>query len=68
MATKKLRPCPFCGGPAKLYWPEYRMYGWVECADPECNHLQRGSHQTKRDAVAAWNRRPVHKLHEESEP
>ena len=59
----ELKPCPFCGGEAKISM-KYVGYGslglgahdWfgVYCAD--CDTSTR-EHQTEAEAIAAWNRR-----------
>ena len=56
MSEQKLKPCPFCGGEAKLkIIPKY--YGdiyWVKCE--ECN-AETPSDFEKDEAIEAWNRR-----------
>lgn len=51
---KALRPCPFCGGEAKI------MYGcgedWVECTNPKCQCASSMHTMTNR-AIEIWNRR-----------
>ena len=56
MSEPKLKPCPFCGGEAKLI-NILNYYGdiyWVKCE--ECN-AETPSDFEKDEAIAAWNRR-----------
>ena len=54
---EKLKPCPFCGGEAKLY---SRAIDWllsehlVRCK--KC-HCETDVYDTKEEATEAWNRR-----------
>ena len=69
---KKLKPCPFCGGEAhpdgrinysakhEAWWPDgsqIREVFFVNCM--KCSVSNQGfiGHQTKDEAIAAWNRR-----------
>ena len=68
--TDKLKPCPFCGGKAKIYthikateykngvWTEYKPEVWrVMCdARVDCCALL-NKFDTKQEAIEAWNRR-----------
>lgn len=52
---EQIKPCPFCGGKAKL------MDLWatgiaVECCTTRC-FISGPERKTKRGAIAAWNRR-----------
>ena len=47
----ELKPCPFCGGEAKLV---EKVYSWVSC--PKCA-VHTFSTPNKSEAIAAWNRR-----------
>lgn len=51
MEEIKLKPCPFCGGKAKIV-KTYTI--WVKCIN--C-HASANCHSTKKEAAAAWNRR-----------
>ncbi len=55
----ELKPCPFCGGEAKLYVRSihgllFGDYYWVKCED--CN-AETASDFEKSVAIEAWNRR-----------
>ncbi|MDD4566088.1 MAG: Lar family restriction alleviation protein [Eubacteriales bacterium] len=51
----ELKPCPFCGGEAKLM--NYNGFG-VQCKDEICiGHDLLPACVTREDAIAAWNRR-----------
>lgn len=58
--SKKLKPCPFCGGEAELIatirnWSgEPKMMYLVKCKNRCCNQFP---HDTKEEAREAWNRR-----------
>lgn len=60
MAEIKLKPCPFCGGPAEVTQCGREWY--VECAQKrpvECYCKPwTGYCDTKLDAIEIWNRRP----------
>lgn len=47
----ELKPCPFCGGEAKLICPRGRVT-WIRCCIFETKVFQ-----TKKQAIEAWNRR-----------
>ena len=60
----ELKPCPFCGGEAKIMWHnEDDREGHIACLNRKCPVLVRiewGANRhcsTKAEAVAAWNRR-----------
>ncbi len=56
MSAPKLKPCPFCGGEAKLSMLFGGPY-FVRCQ--KC--LIEGRYRmAKRNAIAAWNRRVGH--------
>lgn len=59
MSEEKLKPCPFCGG-------EARMWSWnggtrIDCKNwsskNERTHYVGVGARTKAEAIAAWNRR-----------
>lgn len=52
----ELKPCPFCGGEARLVEPMGLMSWCVDCPNPSCQVMGRMSGD-KDKAVAAWNRR-----------
>ena len=63
----ELKPCPFCGGEAGLY--HHTPFGYepswhVECVDGDGGDEGCGCgtchHETKAEAIAAWNRRAPH--------
>ena len=54
MTSEKLKPCPFCGGKAKIKFGSdifgfEKYYGWCNCGTitKRCNK--------KEEAIAAWN-------------
>lgn len=56
MSEIKLKPCPFCGGEAKMHPTSSAAHGvyWARCI--ECGVETRASYILD-DAVKAWNRR-----------
>ena len=57
----KLKPCPFCGGPAKLaehYWENTRTESFtVDCV--ECGGCMDQHMDSEQEAADAWNQRAV---------
>ena len=52
----ELKPCPFCGGAAKMR--HFQKFYRVACEDIECECVaESGYHATKAEAIEAWNRR-----------
>ncbi|MDD4565493.1 MAG: Lar family restriction alleviation protein [Eubacteriales bacterium] len=48
---KRLKPCPFCEGDARLaLWGQYRVY-CIEC------RANSGDYLTDKEAIIAWNQR-----------
>ena len=54
--SNELKPCPFCGGEARLVEPMGLMSWCVDCPNPSCQVMGRMSGD-KGKAIAAWNRR-----------
>ena len=52
-ATDELKPCPFCGGKAKI--ERYTIKPYAACTECGCSMPDR--HQTVEQAIEAWNRR-----------
>lgn len=52
--TEKLKPCPFCGGEAEIIKDD--MYVWGHCTNCDSDT---DLYQIKKEAVAAWNARPI---------
>lgn len=50
---EKLKPCPFCGGEAKIMKMGYPH--WVYCC--ECGAKVHGRTNDEKDSIKAWNRR-----------
>ena len=53
--SEKLKPCPFCGGDAKMYNDCDTFLGYVYC--PKCRGRAGYECQTNDEAIAAWNKR-----------
>lgn len=63
MNNPKLKPCPFCGGNAKVetYKHPYghTMY-WVGCANEKCDVFpETPGYSERRNAVRSWNKRAL---------
>ena len=63
--TEELKPCPFCGGEAKLLTMTYRggqVYG-VFCTSDLNAEYQHGhfidNYGLKEEAITSWNRRAM---------
>ena len=56
--TNKLKPCPFCGGEARLNEPVGLMSWCVDCPNPSCQAVGRMSGD-KLKAVGTWNYRAI---------
>lgn len=56
MVPAKLKPCPFCGGEAKVH-VIFRGMVIVCCKNDDCAATCPLSARPKKDAIAAWNRR-----------
>jgi hypothetical protein len=56
-----LKPCPFCGGEAKLFDDKHYsdFYFWVGCINEKCPILEvvTEDYSTKDEALKAWNTR-----------
>lgn len=61
----KLRPCPFCGGPAKLterkkYYEKSdpRAVFIIECDSPcDMKYVSTGEYDDRQACIDAWNKR-----------
>jgi Lar family restriction alleviation protein len=55
----KLKPCPFCGGKAKIYQDIELHWAWVSCS--ECDSVTAKWHSVKGEHIKAaseiWNKR-----------
>jgi len=59
--SEKLKPCPFCGGEAKLHIGHFGCS--VTCWGCDIGHL--GSERTREHAVGSWNTRHKPKIKDE---
>jgi Lar family restriction alleviation protein len=58
--TPDLKPCPFCGGEASVKQApgiSSPVMFTIGCLDESCIGFPAIKFQTRKDAVAAWNRR-----------
>lgn len=58
---QKLKPCPFCGqtpNPITAYLSTRPCF-YYECENPKCHAAEKGWHDTKQEAIDAWNQRPI---------
>lgn len=52
--TRELKPCPFCGGEAKICGTREIGMSWIACKS--CIG-QTTCYDTEEEAIEAWNRR-----------
>lgn len=65
-----IKPCPFCGSPAKLWGGENingGPYYYVCCCNMNCGGSQFGE-ETKEKAIEKWNRRAHESTSNQVEP
>ena len=53
MMNEKLKRCPFCGGEARIFYPD-STFTRIGCR--KCQTVS-DSYVTQQEAIAAWNRR-----------
>lgn len=53
-----LKPCPFCGSPAKESFDEGRnQEWWIVCSNDDCDIFPTSACRVQEDARAWWNKR-----------
>ena len=58
--SEALKSCPFCGIEADVAHANDLSYFYAYCANEDCEiQPEGGMRDTEKDAVAAWNTRPV---------
>ncbi len=61
MKTPKLKPCPFCGGPGRMFFvkqPDGTITYEVDCENEGCEVSSCTLlYETKEQAAAVWNKR-----------
>lgn len=60
--SKNIKPCPFCGGEARLtYSTDNHRQPYVTCDTPKCPgcNTYAWHYRTEAEAIEAWNRRVV---------
>ena len=55
--NEKLKPCPFCGGEAKLIDPYVSTNRWAYFIECQNCKATKGYYQNKKVAINAWNTR-----------
>ena len=59
-ATIKFKPCPFCGGDAKMHVRLNRPFFTVLCKNTKCfGHNIYMRFWEEEEAIEAWNRRAI---------
>ena len=54
---KQLKPCPFCGGEAKLYTDPWSTVMCHKCKAMSAYFLHKADYCSVDKAIEAWNRR-----------
>lgn len=57
---KELKPCPFCGGKAKITdtnTEDKQHFYYIQCTKCGAAACFGNESETKKDAIKAWNRR-----------
>ena len=54
---EELKPCPFCGGEAKVFGNYDDSEYHANCTNNECGCCWVNYYETKEEAIEAWNRR-----------
>ena len=59
--SDKLKPCPFCGAKPHPTTADLltRPCFYYECENKTCHAAEKGWHDTKQEAIDAWNTRPI---------
>ncbi len=56
--SASLKPCPFCGGDARVAAMSFDEYSAeVGCGQPDCHAVAFVACDTEAEGIAAWNRR-----------
>lgn len=58
----ELKPCPFCGGEAKIVKSPENEYIAI-CRNKQCNASVGFFPNTRKEAIEAWNRRADDEIH-----
>lgn len=69
MSEIKLKPCPFCGGEAKINRMPHLWEYSVQCNDVDCIvHPETEGYEKREEAIEAWNtRKPMERIAEQLE-
>ena len=68
MSDPELRPCPFCGGPARLYYQLDDLSDWVvACNGCGARSCPDGIRYDRDLAIADWNTRRSYEPTEEND-
>ena len=52
-----LKPCPFCGGKAKTYMRQFKLFSTC-CCDTKCiGHNLYIMFRSEKESIESWNRR-----------
>lgn len=63
MENRELKPCPFCGGKARIIVVKKGFKSIIECSTPQCGFMRHSFNNGDTDEhaalrlTAAWNRR-----------
>ena len=60
----ELKPCPFCGGDAKIVYDDNKKWFFITCGNEDCDLIVQGMwHTDLKKAIEEWNRRMTDEVH-----
>ena len=63
-AKPYLKPCPFCGGEAKVFQDQHDNEWCIACVNGDCEYCS-NAYNNMQEAINKWNTRFGESIHEE---